>query len=122
MRHGGSGLRARRKTWLVVAALTGVIGLGLAAGAPRHESRAAEMWTVLVRTGDELAAGQLTATLAGQPLTAGKAYLQAFHQAQDEGDLEHMLFVADRLDAAHEAEFAAHVRRAADALRQELGP
>ena len=111
----------KRKAWLLVAALTAVIGLGLAAGAPRRDSRAEEIWNVLVDTGDELAAGRLTATLAGQPLTARKAYLLAFHQAQDAGDLEHMLFVADRLDAAHEAELAAHVRRAGDVLRQELG-
>ena len=77
---------------------------------------------MLVQTGDELAAGQLTATFAGQPLTARKAYLLAFHQAQDVGDLEHILFVADRLDAAREPDLAAHVRRAADALREELGP
>jgi hypothetical protein len=100
----------------------GEIGLGLAAEAPRHRERTAEVWTVLVRTADELAAGQLTATLAGQPLTTRKAYLLAFHQAQDVGDLEHALFVADRLDAAREPELAAHVRRAADALRLELGP
>ncbi|HZW90176.1 MAG TPA: hypothetical protein VFF12_13930, partial [Myxococcaceae bacterium] len=68
-----------------------------------------------------LAAGQLTTTLPGQPLTARKAYLLAFHQAQDVGDLEHILFVADRLDAAREMELATHVRRAADALRVELG-
>ncbi len=59
---------------------------------------------MLVQTGDELAAGELTATLGGQPLTAAKAYLLAFHQAQDAGDLEHVLAVADRLDAAGEPE------------------
>jgi hypothetical protein len=112
---------ARRPGWLVVAALTVVVGLGLAAGAPRHEDRTAETWTVLVQTGDELAAGQLTATLGGQPLTAGKAYLLAFHQAQDAGDLEHVLAVADRLDGASEHDLAAHVRRAADALLQDVG-
>jgi hypothetical protein len=77
---------------------------------------------VLVQAGDELAAGQLAATVGGQSLTARKAYLLAFHQAQDVEDLEHVLFVADRLDAAREPELAAHVRRAADALREEVGP
>jgi hypothetical protein len=77
---------------------------------------------VLVQAGDELAAGQLAATVGGQSLTARKAYLLAFHQAQDVEDLEHVLFVADPLDAAREPELAAHVRRAADALREEVGP
>ena len=121
MRNGGAAPRVRRKAWFVVTALAAVIGLGLAAGTTRRDSRAEEVWTVLVDTGDELAAGQLTATLAGQPLTARKAYLLAFHQAQDAGDLEHMLFVAGRLEAVGEPELAAHVRRAADALREELG-
>ena len=76
---------------------------------------------MLVQTGDELAAGELTATLGGQPLTAGKAYLLAFHQAQDAGDLEHVLAVADRLDAASEPDLATHVRRAADTLLEEVG-
>jgi hypothetical protein len=94
MRHRGSALGTKRRAWLLVAAVTAVIGLGLAAGTPRRDS-SAEVWTVLVDTGDKLAAGRLTATLAGQPLTARKAYLLAFHQAQD---------------------------AASDALRQELGP
>ena len=112
---------ARRPGWLAVAALTVVVGLGLAAGAHRHEDRTAETWTVMVQTGDELAAGQLTATLGGQPLTPGKAYLLAFHQAQDAGDLEHVLAVADRLDAVSEPYLAMHVRRAAHTLLEEMG-
>ena len=56
---------------------------------------------------------------AGQPLTARKAYLLAFHQAQDAGDIEHMLAVADRLDAVGEADLATHVRRAVDTLLDE---
>jgi hypothetical protein len=65
--------------------------------------------------------GRITATLAGQPLTARKAYLLAFHEAQDAGDVEHMLAVADRLDAVGEADLARHVRRAADTLLEEIG-
>jgi hypothetical protein len=107
--------------WLVIAAFAAAIGLGLAAGAPRQKDRTAEIWTVLVQTGDDLAAGELTATLGGQPLTAEKAYLLAFHQAQDTGDLEHVLAVADRLDAASEPDLATHVRRAADMLLEEIG-
>ena len=121
MAHRGSWFSVRRPGWLVIATFTAAIGLGLVAGAPRQEGRTAEVWTVLVQTGDELAAGQLTATLGGQPLTAGKAYLLAFHQAQDAGDLEHVLAVADRLDAASEPDLAAHVRRAADTLIEEVG-
>ena len=121
MADRGSGFAAGRPGWLVVAAFTMAIGLSLAAGAPRREGQTAEIWTVLVQTGDELAAGQLTATLDGQPLTAGKAYLLAFHQAQDAGDLEHVLAVADRLDAASEPDLATHVRRAADTLLEEVG-
>lgn len=121
MGHRGSWFSVRRPGWLVIAALTAAIGLGLVAGAPRQKSQTGEIWTVLVQTGDELAAGQLTATLGGQPLTAGKAYLLAFHQAQDAGDLEHVLAVADRLDAASEPDLATHVRRAADTLLEEVG-
>ena len=120
MADRGSRFGARRPRWLVVAAFTVAIGLGLAAGAPRRQEQTAEIWTVLVQTGDELAAGQLTATLGGQPLTAAKAYLLAFHQAQDAGDLEHVLAVADRLDAASEPDLAAHVRWAADALLEDV--
>jgi hypothetical protein len=108
--------------WLGGAAFTAAMGLGLAAGTNHHGKRTAEVWTVLVRTGDQLAAGQLTTRIPGPPLTARKAYLLAFHEAQDVGDLEHVLFVADRLEAARESELASHVRRAADALREELGP
>jgi hypothetical protein len=75
---------------------------------------------MLVETGDELAVGQLT-TLDGQSMTARKAYLLAFHEAQDTGDLEHVLVVADRLEAVGEPELASHVRRAADALLEEMG-
>ena len=121
MAHRASWFAVRTPGWLVVAALTVTIGLGLSAGAPRRQARTAEVWTVMVQTGDELAAGQLTATLSGQPLTAGKAYLLAFHQAQDAGDLEHVLAVADRLDAASEPDLATHVRRAAHMLLEEVG-
>ena len=121
MAQRGSWFSLRRPGWLVVAAFTAAIGLGLVAGAPRQKRQTGEIWTVLVQTGDELAAGQLTATLDGQPLTAGKAYLLAFHQAQDAGDLEHVLAVADRLDAVSEPDLATHVRRAADTLLEEVG-
>jgi hypothetical protein len=111
----------RRPGWVAVAAFTVVVGLGLAAGAPTRTTAKPEAWTVFVQTGDELAAGELTATLGDQPLTAGKAYLLAFHEAQDAGDLEHVLAVADRLDAAGEPGLATHVRHSASVLLGEIG-
>src|SRR5262245_14217422 len=113
---------ARRVAWLAGTALTiavGVIGLDLVAGTPRGDGAASERWAVLVRTGDELAAAELIASPASPLMTPGKAYLLAFHTAQDVGDLEHVLAVADRLDAAGERELAAHVRRAASTLLEE---
>ena len=68
-----------------------------------------------------VAAGGPAATLAGQPLTARKAYLLAFHEAQDAGDLEHVLAIADRLDAVDEPDLASHVRHAAAVLLGEVG-
>ena len=112
---------ARRPGWPVAVALTVVLGLGFAAGAPTRGVTRPEVWTVLVQTGDELAAGELTASLAGQPLTPAKAYLLAFHEAQDAGDLEHVLAIADRLDAVEEPDLATHVRQAAGVLLAEIG-
>ena len=117
-----SGSAGQRRGWLAVAALTLVIGLDVATGGPRGERSGPEAWTVLVQIGDRLAAGDLSATLNGHVVTARQAYLLAFHSAQDAADIEHVLAVAERLDAAGEPELAAHVRRAADALREELGP
>lgn len=121
MVHRRSPFHARVPGWLVTAGLIMAIGLMLAPGASRRHRQAAETWRALVETGDRLAAGQMTATLAGQPLTARKAYLLAFHQAQDAGDLEHVLAVADRLDSVGEPDLAAHVRQAGGTLLEELG-
>jgi hypothetical protein len=121
MASAGSRAAVRCPGWLMTVALTVAVGLVLAAGASRRAGQAAETWTTLLGTGDELAMGRMTATLAGQPLTARKAYLLAFHQAQDAEDVEHMLAVADRLDAVGEADLARHVRRAADTLLEEIG-
>jgi hypothetical protein len=117
----GSRSAVRWLGWFMAIALTVAIGFVLAVGASRRAGQAAETWTALFGTGDELATGRLTATLGGHPLTARKAYLLAFHQAQDAGDVEHMLAVADRLDALDEADLAAHVRRAANRLLEEIG-
>jgi hypothetical protein len=112
---------ARRSGWPVAVALAVMLGLGLAAGAPTRSAAKPEVWTVLVQTGDELAAGELTAALGGQPLTPAKAYLLAFHEAQDAGDLEHVLAMADRLEAVDEPDLATHVRLAAQVLLEEIG-
>jgi hypothetical protein len=106
--------------WIVTATLILAIGLTLAVGASRRNEGAADTWQIMVATGDEIASGQLTATLAGQPLTARKAYLLAFHEAQDAGDLEHILAVADRLEWAGDRDLAAHIRQAARALTGEV--
>jgi hypothetical protein len=79
------------------------------------------VWTALFKTADRLAIGRPTATLGGRGLSAQQAYLLAFHEALDAGDVEHMLAVAERLDALSEPELAARVRRAADRLLQEVG-
>jgi hypothetical protein len=121
MDDGRSTFAARRSGWPVAAALTVILGLGLAAGTRTRGAAKPEAWTVLVQTGDELAAGELTATLGGQALTPAKAYLLAFHEAQDAGDLEHVLATADRLDAVDEPDLATHVRVAAQVLLEEIG-
>src|SRR5262245_7794146 len=46
----------RRSVWLVGAVLVLAVGLGLVAGTPRTDGPAPDNWTVLVRTGDALAA------------------------------------------------------------------
>ncbi len=120
MVHRRSPFDPRGPGWLLTAVLTLAIGLTWAVGAPCRSDQAADTWRAMVETGDELAAGQLTATMDGQPLTARKAYLLAFHQAQDAGDLEHVLAVADRLESAGDRDLAAHVRQAARALVDEL--
>jgi hypothetical protein len=117
----GSTLLAWRAGWTIAGALTVTLGLALAASAPARNAAKPDAWTALVQTGDELVAAELTAGLAGQPLTPAKAYLLAFHEAQDAGDLEHVLAVADRLAAAGEPGLATHVRQAADALLAEIG-
>jgi hypothetical protein len=122
MARDRSWLTAWDPGWLVTAFLTVAIGLTLAACASRRHGQTAETWQALVEAGDGLVAGRpASPTLGGHPLTARKAYLLAFHQAQDTGDVEHVLTVADRLDAAGEPELAAHVRQASETLLEELG-
>lgn len=107
--------------WLVAAALTVAIGLALAAGASRRTGQPAEAWTALLQTADRLAIAPPTATLGGRGLSARQGYLLAFHEALDAGDVEHMLAVADRLDALSEPDLAARVRRAVDRVLGEIG-
>jgi hypothetical protein len=91
----------------------------LAAWASGTRPPATDPWTALVEAGDE---GRVPAGLSVTPERAARtAYLLAFHQAQDAGDPEHVLAVADRLDRLGEAALAAHVRRAAAALLETLG-
>src|SRR5262245_28186165 len=112
---------ARTPRWLLVTLLAVAIGLGVSAGTSRRGGPPADPWTALVQAGDDLAVGRPTALPGGRPLTTQAAYLLAFHEAQDAGDLEHVLAAADRLDAAGQADLAAHVHRAAEALMEDLG-
>jgi hypothetical protein len=64
---------------------------------------------------------ELPRDLGRTQLTARQAYLLAFHEAQDAADPEHVLAVADRLDAIGETALASHVRRAARSLLAGLG-
>jgi hypothetical protein len=81
----------------------------------------ADAWTRLVEAADQSGAVDLPGDHAGTRLTARQAYLLAFHEAQDAADPEHVLAVADRLDAIGEGALAGHVRRAAGILLVELG-
>ena len=121
MTNGEARLAATAPAWLTPVALVVAIGLVLVGGGLQRGADPPETWTALVGAGDRLAAGHVVATLDGQPLTARKAYLLAFHEAQDAGDVEHVLAVADRLEGAGETDLAAHVRRAAATLLDEIG-
>ena len=118
----GHGSRRRSRRWL--AALSGVMACGAAVAAgPWGGARdVADAWTRLVEAADQGGgAVELPRGHAGTPLTARQAYLLAFHEAQDAADPEHVLAVADRLDAIGEGALAGHVRRAAGVLLVELG-
>ena len=82
-----------------------------------------EEWDRLVTLGDRLAAeppgpGPVPRE---QPDTARKAYLLAFHEAQDHEDVARMLLVAERLERLGEAALAAHVREATQAAVRAAG-
>jgi hypothetical protein len=96
-------------------------GLALAAGVAGPGRDEADPWTALVEAGDRDAAVGVPPVGGAPRLTARTAYLLAFHRAQDVGDPEHVLAVADRLDGIGETALASHVRGAARILLAELG-
>ena len=117
----GLGSRRRARRWL--AALSGVVACGaVVAAGPWGDARdVADSWTRLVEAADQGGAVKLPRGHTGTRLTARQAYLLAFHEAQDAADPEHVLAVADRLDAIGEGALAGHIRRAAGTLLVELG-
>jgi hypothetical protein len=112
------GSRCRRRGALAA----GLAALALAGAVAAWTGRTGpgpDPWTALVDAGER---GTVPAGLRVAPERAARtAYLLAFHHAQDAGDPEHALAVADRLERLGEAELAAHVRRAAAALLETLG-
>ena len=114
-------LAAADRGWITPVAMVVALALMLAGAGLRRGVSAPDPWTALIAAGDRLAAGHAAAPFNGKPLNARKAYLLAFHEAVDVGDVEHVLAVADRLEIASEPALAAHVRRAAQRLLDELG-
>jgi hypothetical protein len=114
------GLGPRGRRWLVALSGTVACGVAVAVSNPRGARDVTDSWTALVEAADHGAAVDLPRGRGGARLTARQAYLLAFHEAQDAGDLEHVLAVADRLAAAGELDLAAHVRRAADSLLENV--
>lgn len=118
----GLGPRRRARRWLT--ALSGAVACGaaVAAGTWGGARDVADLWTALVQAADQGGgAVDLPRGRGGTRLTARQAYLLAFHEAQDAADPEHVLTVADRLDAIGEGALASRVRRAARRLLVELG-
>jgi hypothetical protein len=119
MRRQGS-LAARGRRWLPALALALAGCLAVVAAREARAPRRGDAWTALVQAGDALARGARPGVSApGRPVTPRAAYLLAFHVAQDAGDPEHALAVADRLDALGEPDLATHVRRATERLLAE---
>ena len=95
-------------------------GVAVAAGTSGGARDVADVWTALVEAADRGGPVDLPRGGTGPPVTARQAYLLAFHEAQDQADVEHVLAVADRLEAAGELDLAAHVRRAAGTLLEDI--
>ena len=117
----GHGSRRQARRWLTV--LSGAVACCVAvwAGTSGGARDVTDAWTELVEAADRGGAVDLPQGREGTRLTARQAYLLAFHEAQDAADPEHVLTVADRLDAIREGALASHVRRAAESLLMELG-
>lgn len=109
--------RSDRRVRVRVLLLILLLILALSALGARMGARppVADEWDRLVALGDRLAAESSGPPRVppGQPDTARKAYLLAFHEAQDREDVTRVLLVAGRLERLGEAALAAHVREAA---------
>jgi hypothetical protein len=116
----GRGSRSWARRWLTALSVV-TCGVAVAAGPWGGARDVADTWTTLVEAADQGGAVDLPRGRGGPRLTARQAYLLAFHEAQDAADPEHVLAVADRLDAIGEGALASHVRRAAGSLLVELG-
>jgi hypothetical protein len=121
MRGRPGGLGGRPTPWILVAGLViaGSVLLGVTRGS--RDRGGAEAWLALMEAGDALVAGATPDPRPGRPVSARVAYLLAFHLAQDVGDVEHVLAVADKLRALGEEALAAHVHAAARGLLEEAG-
>ena len=76
----------------------------------------ADRGATFLAAGDRLAAG----AAAREDGLSARAYLLAFHEAQDALDVGGMLVAAARLDRLGESALAAHVRRVAAEIAAEL--
>lgn len=114
------GLGPKSRRWQTIVAGAVASGVAIAAGTSGGARDVADVWTALVEAADRGGPVDLPRGGAGPPVTARQAYLLAFHEAQDQADLEHVLAVADRLEAAGELDLAAHVRRAAGTLLEDI--
>ena len=119
--ESGHGSRRRGRTWLIALSGTVACAVALLAGTSGGGRDMADAWTALVEAADGGGAVDLPHGGGRGRLTARQAYLLAFHEAQDAADPEHVLAVADRLDAIGEGALASHVRRAARSLLAGLG-
>jgi hypothetical protein len=124
-RKGGGKMRRRSRDptcrWLAVLSGAVALGAALTLGTRDGARDVADAWTTLVEAADQGDAAAPRWVRGGPGLTARQAYLLAFHEAQDAADPEHVLAVADRLDAIGDGALARHVWRAASSLLVELG-
>ena len=97
MASAGSRAAVRCPGWLMTVAVTVAIGLVLEREHPAPRTGGRDVDDA-ARNGRRAGDGPDHGHPRRSAPDRRKAYLLAFHQAQDAGDVEHMLAVADRLD------------------------